>query len=35
VSADRAVDWPLDTGEHVVTVTDARGRRDEAAITVK
>ena len=35
VSADRAVEWPLAVGEHLVTVSDARGRRDEAAITVK
>jgi len=32
---DGAVEWPLAKGDHVVTVTDARGRRDEASITVK
>jgi penicillin-binding protein 1C len=34
-TADRALDWPLAPGPHVIAVTDDRGRRDEAAIVVK
>jgi membrane carboxypeptidase/penicillin-binding protein PbpC len=34
-SSESALSWPLRAGEHVVSVTDARGRRAEASIVVK
>ena len=32
---DGALDWPLAVGRHVVTASDSRGRRADAAIVVK
>jgi len=32
---DAALDWPLAVGRHVVTASDSRGHRADAAIVVK
>jgi penicillin-binding protein 1C len=34
-AAEQALSWPLVAGEHVIRVTDARGRQAEASILVK
>jgi membrane carboxypeptidase/penicillin-binding protein PbpC len=34
-AADRALDWPLQSGTHTVVATDARGRQDRARIVVR
>ena len=34
-NADRAIDWPLTIGEHVIRVRDERGLTDESPITVR